>query len=303
MRYFFIEKTMSMKNLKRVGFFVFLLLFGGLVFFVTKAMVQIEIDKAVQIHIREKVPLVAEIDSTIMIALMNDLQTQIRVNDELKIRLNETFDVPLKMEMLVPLNTEIFMDQVLDLEFDLPVDIALDQEEMPLKNLVIPFNQKLKITDSLMVDFTIPLETKIRTNFKRFFNINLPVKADIPVAQKIPVNQPLQVNDTLILSMQDYEIPLKTTIPVVAKVPVKQKVKIQGELLVPVNQMISIPLSKVISTPVLEPFTAQVTTTNDIETAFKSSLRAGAIFNGPLRVEKMDSLIIDPKNIKIQIRK
>ena len=82
------------------------------------------------------------------------------------------------------------------------------------------------ISDSLAVDFSIPLDTKIRTNFNRFFNISLPVKATIPVKVKIPINQPLQVLDTLLLSMQDYNIPLRTIIPVEAKVPIKQMVKI-----------------------------------------------------------------------------
>ena len=159
----------------------------GTTVFITKSMMQLQIDKAVQIHIKDRVPLEAQIDSSILISLMNDLQTKIRVNDELQIRLNETFDVPLKMNLTVPLNTEVFMDQVLDLNFDLPVDINLDQTEMPLKDLVIPFNQKLMIRDSLDVDFSIPLDTKIRTNFKRFFNISLPVKATIPV--KVKINQ------------------------------------------------------------------------------------------------------------------
>ena len=203
------------------------------------------------------------------------------------------------MELTVPLNTEIFMDQILDLEFDLPVDILLDQYEMPLKNLKIPFNQKLMINDSMNLDFSIPLESTIKTNFKRFLNVGLPVKAMIPVNQKIAIHQTLQVEDTLTLSMQDYQIPLKTIIPVVAKVPVRQKVKIQGELTVPINQMIKIPLSKEISTPVLEPFTATVTTLNELETAFKSNLKANAYFSQPLRVIKMDSLQIDPTKIQI----
>ncbi len=292
-----------MKKTPIVALVLLLLFVAGTTFFLTKTMMQIEIDKAVQIHIKDKVPLDVQIDSTIFIALLNDLQTKITVNDELKIRLDEKFEVPLKMELVVPLNTEIFMDQILDLEFDLPVDILLDQTEMPLKNLVIPFNQKLMIRDSMDLDFSIPLDAKIRTNFKRFFNVDLPVKAMIPVNQKIPIHQTLQVEDTLILSMQDYEIPLKTIIPVVAKVPVRQKVKIQGELTVPVNQNITIPLSKVISTPVLQPFTASVTTLNDIETAFKSNLKANAYFSQPLRVVKMDSLTIDPTKIRIILKK
>lgn len=291
-----------MKRYAIWGIIVLILLVAGVTFLVTRMVMQIEIDKAIQIHIKDKIPLEARIDSTILIALMNELQTKIKINDDLRIKLDEKFDVPLQMELLVPLNTEIFMDQILDLEFDLPVDIMLDQTEMPLQNLVIPFNQRMMITDSLAVDFSIPLETKIRTNFKRFFNINLPVKADIPVAQKIPIHQHLQVNDTLTLSMQDYNIPLKTIIPVVAKVPVRQKVKIQGELLVPVNQHVVIPLSKVISAPVLESFTAHVKTTNDLETVFKSTLKTQAVFNEPLRVEKMDSLRIDPSKIQFQIK-
>ena len=125
----------------------------------------------------------------------------------------------------------------------------------------------------------------------------------IPVNQKIPIHQTLQVEDTLVLSMQDYEIPLKTIIPVVAKVPVRQKVKIQGELTVPIDQMINIPLKKVISTPVLEPFTATVTTTNELKAAFKSNLKANAYFSQPLRVVKMDSLRIDPSKIQILFKK
>ncbi|MCO5229964.1 MAG: hypothetical protein M9958_02285 [Chitinophagales bacterium] len=277
-------------------------LVAGITFLVTRMYVQMDIDKAIQIHINGKVPIEAQIDSTILISLMNDLQTQIRVNDNLKIQLNEKFNVPLKMDLDVPLNTEVYMDQVLDLEFDLPVDIVLDQNEMPLKDLVIPFNHRLKVNDSLDMDFSIPLETKIRTNFKRFFNIGLPVKGVVDVQQKIPIHQPLLVSDTLVLSMQDYQIPLKTTIPVQVKIPVKQKVKIEGELMVPVNQNVEIPLQKVISTPVLEPFTANVTTKNDVVTNFKSNLKANASFNKPLRVEKMDSLQIDPSKIQIHFK-
>ncbi len=69
----------------------------GTTFIITKSVMQLEIDKAIQIHINDKVPLEAQVDSSILISLMNDLQTKIKVNDELKIRLNENFDVPLKM--------------------------------------------------------------------------------------------------------------------------------------------------------------------------------------------------------------
>jgi hypothetical protein len=130
----------------------------------------------------------------------------------------------------------------------------------------------------------------------------LPVKATIPVKVNIPINQPLQVQDTLILSMQDYHIPLKTTIPVVAKVPIKQLVKIQGELMVPVNQTVSIKLNKNISAPVLEPFTATVKTTNDLQTSFKSLLHTNATFSQPLRVVEMDSLRIEPSKVKIIVK-
>lgn len=271
---------------------------AGLIFFFTKMAVQMQVDKAVQIHINDKVPLEASIDSNVIIALINDLQTQIKVNDKLKIKLDEEFNVPLKMDLTVPLNTEVYMDQVLDLKFDLPVDINLDQTEMPLKNLVIPFNKKLHINDSLAVDIVIPLETKIKTNFKGFFNFSLPIKTSIPLKTMIPVDQPLQVNDTLVLSMQDYNIPLKTTIPVEAKVPVKQLVKIQGELNVPVNQTVTISLAKIISAPVTEPFTATVKATNDLEASFKSKLRTDATFSKPLRVVQMDSLRIEPSKVK-----
>ncbi|HQO89640.1 MAG TPA: hypothetical protein PKX72_06940, partial [Chitinophagales bacterium] len=98
-------------------------------------------------------------------------------------------------------------------------------------------------------------------------------------------------------------IPLRTIIPVSAKVPIKQMVRIQGELTVPVNQMVTIPLSKTISTPVLQPFTASVTTTNDLQTSFKSALKANATFSEPLRVVQMDSLRIEPDKIKISWKK
>ena len=80
-------------------------------------------------------------------------------------------------------------------------------------------------------------------------------------------------------------------------------VRIQGELEVPVEQNVSIPLSKVISAPVLAPFTATVKTTNDLETGFKSKLKAEATFSKPLRVVQMDSLRIEPSKIKILLDK
>ncbi|HNF49487.1 MAG TPA: hypothetical protein PLF48_08915, partial [Chitinophagales bacterium] len=52
-------------------------LIAGITFFITKTMMQMEIDKAVQIHINDKVPLSAQIDTSILISLMNDLQTKI----------------------------------------------------------------------------------------------------------------------------------------------------------------------------------------------------------------------------------
>src|SRR5690554_2441066 len=102
--------------------------------------------------------------------------------------------------------------------------------------------------------------------------------------------------------MQDYEIPLRTTIPVSAKVPIKQLVKIQGELLVPVEQDITIALNKIISTPVMQPFTADVTTLNELSTKFNSGLSINATFNKPLRVEKMDSLRIEPSKVKFKVK-
>ena len=167
---------------------------------------------------------------------------------------------------------------------------------------MVNFKEELMVNGSLAIDFTIPLDTKIRTNFKNFINVNLPIKADIPVTQKIPIHQPLQVNDTLILSMQDYEIPLRTTIPVSAKVPIKQLVKIEGELLVPVDQEISISLNKIISAPVMQPFTADVNTLNELATQFNSNLQINATFSQPLKVEKMDSLRIDPSKVKFKLK-
>ena len=52
----------------------------GTTFIITKSVMQLEIDKAIQIHINDKVPLEAQVDSSILISLMNDLQTKIKVN-------------------------------------------------------------------------------------------------------------------------------------------------------------------------------------------------------------------------------
>jgi len=85
-----------------IGGTLLLLIVAGVTFFLTKTMMQMQIDKAVQIHIKDKVPLDAQIDSSILISIINDLQTKINVNDELKIKLDETFDVPLRMNLKVP---------------------------------------------------------------------------------------------------------------------------------------------------------------------------------------------------------
>ena len=61
------------------GGVLLLALVAGVTFFVTKTMMQLQIDKAIQIHIKDKVPLEAQIDSSIIISLMNDLQTKINV--------------------------------------------------------------------------------------------------------------------------------------------------------------------------------------------------------------------------------
>ncbi len=292
--------------MKKYGIAIGLVMLGIIIgiLLIRQLEFMMNVNKPMNIAINGKVPLNASVDSTIGIKLLSDLKTRISIEDALSIDMNEVIDVPLKMTLTVPLNTDVFMDQVLDLKFDLPVDINLDQSEIGLNNLVIPFNKKLRIHDSLAVDFSIPLDTKIRTNFKHFMNISLPVKADIPVKVNIPIDQPLQVNDTLILNAQDYHIPLKTIIPVAAQVPIKQKVHISGELTVPVDQMVSIPLKKVIHAPVTKPFTANVKTLNDnIQTSFNSNLSATATFTQPLRVDKMDSLRIDPSDIKISFKK
>ena len=120
----------------------------------------------------------------------------------------------------------------------------------------------------------------------------------------IPINQSLQVNDTIILNAQDYNIPLKTTIPVKADVPIKQMVHIQGELQVPVSQNVQIPLKKLIHPPVMKSFHANVKTENEnINTSFNSNLNAKASFKEPLRVIKMDSLMIDPSKITFSFKK
>ena len=48
--------------------------------------------------------------------------------------------------------------------------------------------------------------------------------------------------------------------------------------------------------------TASVKTTNDLQTSFKSSLKANASFSEPLRVIQMDSLRIEPSKIKFSVK-
>ena len=55
-----------------IGGTLLLLIVAGVTFFLTKTMMQMQIDKAVQIHIKDKVPLEAQIDSSILISIIND---------------------------------------------------------------------------------------------------------------------------------------------------------------------------------------------------------------------------------------
>lgn len=57
-----------------IGGAILLALVATTTFFITKSMMQLQIDKAVQIHIKDQVPLEAKIDSNILISLMNDLR-------------------------------------------------------------------------------------------------------------------------------------------------------------------------------------------------------------------------------------
>lgn len=260
------------------------------------------LDPDQQIWVTKEVPLSASVDEPVNIRILNPLLTTIRVLDPLRINLAETFDVPLIMELLVPFDTEFFMNDTLDLEFDLPVDLMLTQKEMPLNNLVIPFNQKLYIDDSLAVDFSIPMSSKLKAALRsKGKGIGMWVKGDIPVQAVIPIKQHLQVIDTIIMSAQDYNVPLRTIIPVKAQVPIKQAVRVSGELLVPVNQKVSIPLSKVVTTPVLSSFRAEVETNNVLSTGFESGLNATSSFTKPLTVT-MEELTIDPSTVRILAR-
>jgi len=252
-----------------------------------------------KIWVTEKVPLQADIDSPVTIRILDPLYTMIKVLDPLKIRLNESFDVPLIMNLLVPLNTEFYMNDTLDLAFDLPVDILLTQAEMPLNGLVVPFNQRLFIDDSLAVDFSIPMDSKVRTALRdKGKGIGVFINGEIPVKATIPIHQYLTVKDTIIINAQDYKVPLKTIIPVKAQVPIRQWVRVSGEITVPVNQTVSIPLSKVVTTPVLENFRAEVVTQKPVRTGFESGLNATSSFSKPLTVT-MEQLELDPSSIKI----
>lgn len=261
-----------------------------------------QLDPNQKIWVTEEVPLSAGIDDPVSIRILNPMYTTIRVLDPLRINLSETFEVPLVMEILVPFDTKFFMDDTLELEFDLPVDLLLTQSEMPLENLIIPFNQKLFIDDSLAVDFSIPMSSKLKAALrKKGKGIGMWVKGDIPVQAVIPIKQHLQVIDTIVMSAQGYEVPLRTTIPVKAMVPIKQAVRVSGELLVPVSQTVSIPLSKSVTAPVLDKFRAEVEAENVLQTGFESGLQARSSFSKPLTVT-MEELTIDPSSVRIMSR-
>ncbi|MBX7225928.1 MAG: hypothetical protein K1X55_07845 [Chitinophagales bacterium] len=262
-----------------------------------KYAVKMKLEDNLGIYVNNKIPLKAEVTENPTISILDDLNTTIDVTDRLTIDLNDVIDVPLRMNLRVPLNTELLMNDILDLEFDLPVDISLDQTEMPLNGLVIPFNQKLMINDSIPLDVVIPMDQKMKT----IMGMKIPVKGNIPVKLMVPIQQELTVSDTIVLNAQDYDVPLRTTIPVKAKVPVNQKIHIEGTLDVPVDQMVQIPLKKVISTPVLNKFNATVKSNTPVKVSM-SELQAQAGFSEPLKVS-MEELTIDPSQIKIEPKK
>jgi hypothetical protein len=133
------------------------------------------------------------------------------------------------------------------------------------------------------------------------FNVSLPVKSEIPVRVKIPINQHLQVMDTIKLDAYGYEIPLTTTIKLKQQVPIKQTLFIEGDINVPVNQTVLLPVKKIIHAPVLKNFKADVVTENkNINTSFNTGLSTTASFSEPMEV-KMEPLKILPTNMVFSI--
>lgn len=277
------------------------ILIAVILFMIQQILVTLHINDHVKINVMKDVPLKASITENVGIRIEDPLLTDIRVTEPLEILFNEVLSVPLKMDIPVRLSSSFMVDDTLDLEFDIPLNLLLGENEMPLRNLTIPFNKKLRIQDSLAVDFSIPLDTKIRTNFKRMFNVSLPVKSEIPVQVKIPIDQHLQVMDTITLDAYGYEIPLTTTIKLKQKVPIKQTLFIEGDINVPVDQAVSLPIKKVIHAPVLKNFKADVVAENkNINTSFNTGLSTTASFSEPMEV-KMEPLKIRPTNMSFSI--
>ncbi len=264
-------------------------------------MMKMKIEDQIGINVINDIPLTAKVTDEMVIKMLDKLNATISVTDRLTIDLNEDIDVPLKMNLTVPLETEIFMDEVLNLEFDLPIDVDLSPQELALQDLQIPFNQPLFIEDELAVDFSVTMDTKIETKVMGI-KMKIPAKGEIPIKTTIPISQALHVKDTITLNPTDYNIRFNTIIPVSAQVPIKQMVNIKGELEVPVDQRVVIPLQKVINAPVLEKFDAVVEVKNAIPVGFESDLKATASFSDPLKVV-MDELKIDPKNVTISSKK
>lgn len=260
-------------------------------------MVKMMIEEEIGINVTNEIPIVAKINEQITIEMKNELQGTIHVEDDMVIALDEVIDVPLEMNIPVSLDTEVWMDEELELKFDLPINVTLTPEELGLKGLKIPFNEALYIEDELAVDFEVMMDTKIQTRVLGI-PMKIPAKGLIPIKTTIPIKQALNVKDTITLTPMDYSVDFNAVLPVDATVPIQQMVSIEGGLIVPVNQLVAIPLKKVITAPVLNDFDATVKVNNAVSVDFNSELKADAGFTDTMFV-KMGELKIEPSNIKI----
>ena len=260
-------------------------------------LIKMTISEQIGINITNEIPLVAKINQQVVIEMRDELKGTIHVEDEMVIALDEMIEVPLELNIPVSLDTEVFMDEILHLKFDLPLNVSLSPEELGLHGLKIPFNEALFIDDELAVDFTVEMDTKIKTRILGI-PLKIPAQGTIPVKTTIPIKQSLNVRDTITLTPIDYTVEFNALLPVEVDVPVRQMVNIQGGLIIPVRQNITIPLKKVVTAPVLNDFHATVSVNNAVAVDFNSDLHAIAGFTDTMIV-KMGELTIEPNKVKI----
>lgn len=156
----------------------------------------IQIKRQINLQVNTHMPISSTLDTTLQVPIKETVAINLPIKGNIKVGIDEPFDIPVNAPIHVALDhefriqkdlaikSELFLDQYVKTKL-LGIDTRIPiQGAVPI-DVILPFDEKIRINDDFSLTSTKPLNCQIKHDFD--IPLNLTVKTQFVVDEVVPV--------------------------------------------------------------------------------------------------------------------